>query len=120
MTNLKIRVAPAVSQEVVNNALGEAYFMRATAYFYLVRLWGPVPIIENNLDHVSSPQLNTNRVEDVYELIRRDYVKASELLYSKTRGSAYASNVKVSKGSAKAMLAKVYLYMKDYHSILQF
>ena len=114
INNLKIRVAPAVSQEVVNNALGEAYFMRATAYFYLVRLWGPVPIIENNLDHVSSPQLNTNRVEDVYELIRRDYVKASELLYSKTRGSAYASNVKVSKGSAKAMLAKVYLYMKDY------
>ena len=109
INNLQTRVSPAVSKDVVNNALGEAYFMRATAYFYLVRLWGPVPIIENNLDHVSNPQLNTNRIEDVYELIRRDYIKASELLFSKIRGTAYSNNAHVSKGSAKAMLAKVYL-----------
>lgn len=114
INNLQTRVSPAVSKEIVNNALGEAYFIRATAYFYLVRLWGPVPIIENNLDHVSNPQLNTNRIEDVYELIRRDYIKASELLYSKIRGTAYSNNAHVSKGSAKAMLAKVYLYLKDY------
>jgi hypothetical protein len=46
INNLKIRVAPAVSQEVVNNALGEAYFMRATAYFYLVRLWGQFQLLK--------------------------------------------------------------------------
>lgn len=114
INNLPTRVGPSVSTQVFNNTMGEAYFMRATAYFYLVRLWGPVPIIENNLDHVSSPQLNTNRVEDIYELIKRDYKKAAELLNSKVRGSAYASNANVSKGSAKAMLAKVYLYLKDY------
>lgn len=114
INNLQTRVGKEVSPAVINQALGEAYFIRATAYFYLVRLWGPVPIIENNLDHVANPQLNTNRVEDIYELITRDYMKASELLPSKVRGSAYASNAKVSKGSAKALLAKVYLYRKDY------
>jgi starch-binding outer membrane protein, SusD/RagB family len=108
------RVGPGVSDEVLQNTIGEAYFMRATAYFYLVRLWGPVPIIENNLDYASSPQINTNRIEDVYELIRRDYTAASERLYSKTRSANYANNINVSKGSAKAMLAKVYLYMQDY------
>jgi hypothetical protein len=48
---LSSRVGPSVNKKIVDNAIGEAYFMRATAYFYLVRLWGPVPIIENNLDH---------------------------------------------------------------------
>ena len=119
INNLQDRAASGVSQKVIDNAIGEAHFFRATAYFYLVRLWGAVPIIENNLDHVSSPILATNRVEDIYELIRRDFTKASELLESKNRGSNYAVNAKVSKGSAKAMLAKVYLYTKEYDKAKQ-
>lgn len=111
---LEARVGPNVDDEVLQNTIGEAYFMRATAYFYLVRLWGAVPIIENNLDYADNPLINTNRVEDVYELIKRDYTKATEKLYEKIRGANYASNANVSKGSAKAMLAKVYLYLGDY------
>ncbi|NMH27410.1 RagB/SusD family nutrient uptake outer membrane protein [Flavobacterium sp. SE-s28] len=108
------RVGPAVSEEVLDNTIGEAYFMRATAYFYLVRLWGPVPIIENNLAHVDQPQLNTNRVEDIYTLIINDYQTAIEKLVEKNRGANYGENGHVSKGSAKAMLAKVYLYQQNY------
>lgn len=111
---LEARVGPGVNNAVLQNTIGEAYFIRATAYFYLVRLWGAVPIIENNVEYASSPLINTNRIEDVYELIKRDYIKASEKLYDKTRGGNYAENARVSKGSAKAMLAKVYLYLHDY------
>ncbi|WP_379963032.1 RagB/SusD family nutrient uptake outer membrane protein [Epilithonimonas sp. UC225_85] len=114
INNLRTLAQPAVSQTTINNVLGEAYFMRATAYFYLVRLWGPVPIIVDNLTTSASPQVNTNRIEDVYELIRRDYTQAISLLDNRIRGASYASNAKVSKGSAKAMLAKVYLYDKNY------
>lgn len=108
------RVSTAVSADVVKNTLGEAHFMRALAYFYLVRLYGAVPIIENNQDHVNNPQLNTNRVEDVYTFIENDLMYATENLVSKTRTSSYADNAHVSKGSAKAVLAKVYLYQKKY------
>ena len=108
------RVGPAVSQETLDHTVGEAYFIRATAYFYLVRLWGPVPIIENNLDYANSPQINTNNVEDVYKLIISDYKNAIDRVETKFRTSNYASNGHVSKGSARAMLAKVYLYQKDY------
>ncbi|KOS05863.1 carbohydrate-binding protein SusD [Flavobacterium akiainvivens] len=108
------RVGPGVSPAVLDNTIGEAYFMRATAYFYLVRLWGAVPIIENNLDYVTAPQINTNRVEDVYHLIEMDYQAAIERLVEKNRGSNYSANGHVSKGSAKAMLAKVYLYEQKY------
>lgn len=108
------RVGPAVSEPVLQNTIGEAYFMRATAYFYLVRLWGPVPIIENNVELVTDPNVPTNRVEDIYTLIVRDYQMAIERLEEKNRGAIYTNNGHVSKGSAKAMLAKVYLYMKEY------
>ncbi|WP_291083239.1 RagB/SusD family nutrient uptake outer membrane protein [Flavobacterium sp. BFFFF1] len=108
------RVGPAVDDDVLQNTIGEAYFMRATAYFYLVRLWGAVPIIENNLDFTTNPVIPTNRVEDIYQLIEMDYQKAIEKLFEKNRGSNYAANGHVSKGSAKSMLAKVYLYEKKY------
>lgn len=111
---LEDRVGPQVDDEVLQNTIGEAYFMRATSYFYLVRLWGPVPIIENSLDYATNPLINTNRVEDVYELIRRDYQQAINRLYEKTRSGNYPQNAKVSKGSAKAMLAKVHLYNGNY------
>ncbi|MCZ8196926.1 MAG: RagB/SusD family nutrient uptake outer membrane protein [Flavobacterium sp.] len=114
INNLQTRAGEAVSQSVIDNAIGEAYFMRATSYFYLVRLWGPVPIIENSLNYINSPNIYTNRTEDVYELITRDYTKAIDLLNSKVRTANYSNNSKVSKGSAKAMLAKVYLYNKNY------
>ncbi|KAF2079113.1 RagB/SusD family nutrient uptake outer membrane protein [Flavobacterium sharifuzzamanii] len=111
---LAARVGSGVSKDVLNNTIGEAYFMRATAYFDLVRLWGPVPIIENPLDYTSNPYVNTNPVEDIYKLITSDYLKAIDLLVAKNRGTNYANNGHVSKGSAKAMLAKAYLYQKDY------
>lgn len=111
---LEARVGPQVDASVIQNTVGEAYFMRATAYFYLVRLWGPVPIIENNLDFTSNPNVNTNRIEDIYTLIEMDYLKAIEKLAAKNRGANYSENGHVSKGSAKAMLAKAYLYNKDY------
>jgi len=111
---LPSRVGPAVDEDVLQNTIGQAHFMRATAYFYLVRLWGAVPIIENNLDYVENPIINTNRIEDIYTLIERDYLAAIDKLYEKNRGTNYAENGRISKGSAKSLLAKVYLYEKKY------
>ncbi|WNH10924.1 RagB/SusD family nutrient uptake outer membrane protein [Thalassobellus suaedae] len=116
MNFLESRVGPDVDQDVIDNAIGEAYFMRATAYFYLVRMWGPVPIIENNLDYSNDPYINTNPVSDIYTFIINDYKDAAVKLKSKVRSTNYGENGRVSKGSAKAMLAKVYLYQKDYQN----
>jgi len=113
------RVSGAVPQEAVDNVVGEAHFMRATAYFYLVRIWGAVPIIENNLNNVYDPQIPTNRVEDVYELIERDLQYAIDNCYDKTRGGNYDANVHVSSGSAKALKAKVHLYQEEYEEARQ-
>ncbi len=103
-------VPETISKDVLNNALGEARFMRAIAYFYMVRIWGNIPIIENNLDHVYDPQINTNPVSDVYQFIKNDLQFAIDNCFSKTQSEIG----RVTKESAQGLLAKVYLYEKDY------
>jgi len=114
INNLATGVSPAVSQGAIDTAIGEAKFMRGLAYFYIVRLWGPVPIMENNLEYVNTPLIPTNPESDIYEFIERNFESAIELLPEKVRGSNYSSNARVSKGSAKAFLAKVHLYQQEY------
>jgi hypothetical protein len=110
LNNLGSSAGSNVPQAVVNNALGEAHLMRAAAYFYLVRLFGNVPIITNPTDLVTT--FNTvypNPVTDVYKFIVND------LQFAETNCTpGVASTGHVSSGSASAMLAKVYLYMQDY------
>ena len=101
-----------VSTTVVNNALGEAHLMRAAAYFYLVRIFGNVPIITDPAPFVGSfSTVPTNPVTDVYKFI------AMDLQFAEANCAAgVASTGHVSSGSASGLLAKVYLYEQKYDS----
>jgi hypothetical protein len=110
LNNLPTAVSSSVPQAVVNNALGEAHLIRAVAYFYLVRLFGNVPIITNPTPLINSfDSVRTNPVTDVYKFIVND------LKFAETNCTPdVASTGHASSGSASALLAKVYLYMQDY------
>lgn len=114
INSLPTKVPASVNPAVLNNALGEARLWRALAYFHLVRIFGPVPIIENSFDYVTDYQVPRNPVADVYKFIVRDLQFAEANLATMVRGSASPANARVSSGSASALLAKVYLYMQDY------
>lgn len=120
INNLPAKVPAAVDKAVVNNALGEAHFMRAIAYFLIVRLWGNVPIIENTLDFVGNPKINTNPVPDIYTFIIKDLEYAEANCAKKNRVGSSLANGHVSSGSASALLAKVYLYKQDYAKARQY
>jgi starch-binding outer membrane protein, SusD/RagB family len=103
------RAGPNVPDQVVRRAVAEALFMRATAYFYLVRLWGGVPIIENNSEIVFDSKIPRNRVEDVYRFIIRDMENAIEDLPDR-----YGTPGRITSWGAKGMLAKIYLTWSGY------
>ncbi len=110
IVNMPKQVAKSVPQTVVNQAMAEARFMRAAAYFYLVRLYGAVPIIENSEDLVTTDMnLPRNTVESVYEFILRDLKFAEENGRPKRDLEG-----RVTKWAAKGLMAKVYLQTKDY------
>jgi len=87
--------------------LGEARFLRASAYFTAVRLWGDVPLITKPQTASSEDFLPSRApVESVYKLIVEDLIaaEASGLDWMDTRG-------RVGTAAVKAQLAEVYLTM---------
>jgi len=102
--------ATSVPSDVVNNALGEARLMRGAAYFYLVRIFGNVPIITDPAPFVGSfATVHTNPVNDVYKFIELDLQFAEANCKTGVATTGHAS-----KGSAAGLLAKVYLYQQKY------
>lgn len=82
---------------------GEARFVRAYAYFNLVRLFGDIPLIDKVIAPLETDiQFTRESTAKVYDLIVSDLRTAAGLLNDsyKTRAS---------KSAAQALLAKVYL-----------
>lgn len=86
--------------------LGEAKFLRAFFYFYLVNYFGDVPLILNTnfLVNTSLPRTNANIV---YDTIIKDLEAAQAAL---DNNYTSAERIRVNKGAATALLARVYLY----------
>jgi starch-binding outer membrane protein, SusD/RagB family len=101
------KYAPAsLSDQVVNTAAGEALVWKSMAYLYLVRSFGPVPIIQSNSDLIANgtaTRLYRNTTEDVYEYIIRMLTRASELLPEQNAPG------RINKYGAYGLLAKAYL-----------
>lgn len=100
---------PDVSIEVKNQAIGEAYLMRGVAYFYMLRIWGPCILFENNDDVVLNPTRPLNPEEDVLKFVIRDFRRASEYLPEK------GINGHASCYAAKALLAKALLAQSGWN-----
>lgn len=102
--NVNRYAGPEVSEDVKKHVIAEARFMRATAYSFLVMNYGPVPIIENNIELLNDPAVKRNTEESVWEFITRDYLYAAENLPEKA-----VELGRISKWSAEGMLARTYL-----------
>ena len=96
-------VAPDSLATEKQAAIGEARFIRAFAYFNLVQLWGPVPIITDNNKVAANPLLHTILIPDIYKFI------ISDLQFAAANLPASDQPGRVTSWSAKGMLAKVYL-----------
>lgn len=90
--------------------LGEAKFLRASAYFTAVRLWGDIPLITNPQTADSEDFLPTRASqEDVYKLIIADLTEAENA------GLAWMDvSGRVGLAAVKAQLARVYLTMAGF------
>lgn len=94
------------SESVKNTAMGECLAWKAMAYFYLVRIWGDVPIVHDNSSEIAAGDYNNKykvKAADVYEYIVMTLEKAIELLPESNDAG------RIDRWGAKGLLAKVYL-----------
>lgn len=90
----------------------EALFIRAFCYFYLVNYWGDVPLVTTTVYQTNEVKSRT-AVAEVYQQIIKDLVTAQADL-----PAAYptADRGRPNKWAAAALLARAYLYTKDYNN----
>lgn len=113
----KLPLSPA--DEITKRQLeGEVRFLRGYFYFNLVRFFGGVPKLDRvpQPEEANSDQFQTRASEEeIYSLIISDLQFAVDNLPEK---GAIAVG-RATKGAAQGMLAKVYLYQKDYQKAFE-
>lgn len=100
-----------------NQWLGEALFLRALMHFYLVNLFGEVPVVTSS-DFRTNNTLGRSARSDVYAQIIADLKEAQNLLTTEYRNAdgnvTTTDRARPNKLAATAFLARVYLYVGDW------
>jgi len=112
-----LNAATTLTPLVKKQLLGEAKFMRAFFYFYLVNLYGDVPLVVTTDYLVNSQMPRTPRAE-VWAQIIADLKDAQDLLSGEYLNSdivtATTDRVRPTKWAGAAMLSRAYLYQQKW------
>jgi len=98
----KVKSTPAL----INEAVGQCYFIRALCFYYMVRTFGPLPLVLTPLSEDARPPRAD--VASVYTQIISDLQTAKKLL------GATPTQGRPTSYSASACLADVYLTMAGW------
>jgi starch-binding outer membrane protein, SusD/RagB family len=103
----KLQASYNITLSKRNQLIGEVSFIRALCYYYLINLYGDVPLVlttntENNSVLPRTP------VANIYVQIIEDLKRGDSLLGNST------SNFYPSSMACKALMAQVYLHLKDW------
>ena len=93
-----------------NNLRGQALFLRAYAYFELVRYFGKVPLHLAPVPNREESALPLSEVEEIYSQIIEDAAAAIPLLLPKSTQEAG----RVTSGAARTLLANVYIVREEW------
>jgi hypothetical protein len=107
-----VEQSTGMSRAVKDQVLGEAKFVRAFCHFYLINLYGDVPLVTSTDYRVNKDATRTPMAE-VYNQIETDLLEAQKLLLEDYSYSA-GEKVEPNKWAATALLARTYLYQKKW------
>lgn len=110
--NLILKYTPDIAFAQANDknfVLGNAYFLRAFAYYYIARIWGDAPLLTNPHESATQENLYPSRspVADIFAQVKSDIEQAVNLIpdnYIKGKGVA-------SREAAHMLKADAYLWM---------
>lgn len=110
--NVVIENVPSIDMDPVMKSryIAEASFLRGLYYFDLVRAFGGVPLVTTTTPPTKMPR---STKEEIYDLIVEDLLFAAANLPER---SAYGPQDagRATRGAAKSLLAKAYLFQGDF------
>lgn len=97
------------TQAIKNQLIGEAYFIRALAYFDLTRTWGGVQLILTPTTSPNDrPSIQRSSVAETYAQVLKDLTAAEDLLPETT------NRIRATKKTVWALKARFYLYQNNW------
>lgn len=109
----KVENSATLDASTKAQALATAKFFRAADYYYLVRLFGGVPLVLEPISSLDNIYPGRASVEEVYKVITDDleWAKNNGNLADVPMGS---NNNRISKGTVACFLSEAYLTMAGY------
>ncbi|KOS08157.1 hypothetical protein AM493_01470 [Flavobacterium akiainvivens] len=109
----------SIDETLKNRLIGEVKFLRAFWYFDLVRCFGDVPLVVEQIDLNDTELINDvvfvrKPKADVYAQIEADLIDAASKLPLKSQ-YGQTDLGRATKGAAHALLAKSYLYQEKWN-----
>lgn len=101
-----------ISAGLKQQLIGEAKFIRAFCHFYLTNLFGEIPLILTT-DYRINAVSPASTVDQVYEQMIKDLNEAKVELSDNYPSS---ERIRANKWAATALLARVYLYHKEWRN----
>jgi hypothetical protein len=110
MNALELKKAKGGEASFIDPAIAECHFFKGVVYFYIARIWGDAPIVNDPGDAILSGNTHIPRY------IRTDVIRFAMEELQKAEAGLPETDIpgRLTKYAAKGMLAKLYLYKKDY------
>jgi len=109
-TNYFMEFKDEINFDGKDQMIGEIRFLRAYYNFELIKWFGPIPLkMDKRFSLGDETTIPRSPVEDVYAAIEEDLIEAVKVL-----PETPAQVGRVTKGAAKSLLGKAYLYQKKY------
>jgi len=107
-----LKNSTGIQPSVANEIIGEAKFFRSYFYFYLTNLFGDVPLILST-DYKTTLLASRTSKEQVYQQIIND-LKDAQALLPDDYSAAGGEKIRANKWGATSLLARVYLYHREW------
>jgi len=119
LTNEALVLATAITDNEAqkNTYLAEALFLRSVMYFRLTQAFGGVPYVDKVLAQTDKTPARSTR-EDIWQNLERDLISAIPLLPTRQALLISGNSGRATQNAARALLAKVYLYEKNWSGVL--
>lgn len=118
--NLALKYIPDISMTPAtkNTYLGEAYAMRALAYFYVIRTWGNAPLFTVPVESysVDGVFVSVTDKEVILDLIQSDLQKAEELL---PNPSTSINKKRITKPAVYAIMMDICAWRHQYDMVIK-
>jgi hypothetical protein len=125
LARFKEKYAQASDEDELDAMEGQAHFLRAWFYYYLIGFWGEtfihdgqggdklgVPIIDSVAQDISQTRVDRSTVSEVWDFMINDLLVAESLLDNKSWDAN--NKARVDKWATKGFLGKAYVFTEQW------